>query len=147
MLLDPLEVGNSSSSSFRAFIGTHSSHGDFQKKTSAKASTGFSTYFFTKNSELFFITKIKKQIDYGKVTVDYEEYLVSVPKSSRKAFHPRTPDKYQKTSRRGFDSQIKNWKIKIHNWQNLDKKGKFGSKKKAFEAFNLLFETNFAFQK
>jgi len=64
----------------------------------------------------------QKQIDYGKVTVDYEEYLVSVPKSSRKPFHPRTPDKYQKTSRRGFDSQIKNWKIKIHNWQNLDKK-------------------------
>ena len=51
------------------------------------------------------------------MTVDYEEYLDAVPKSQRKPGHPRTPDKYQKTSRRGFDSQIKNWKIKIHNWK------------------------------
>ena len=64
----------------------------------------------------------KKQIDYGKVTVDYEEYLNAIPKSERKHFHPRTPDKFQKMSRRGFDSQIKTWKINIHNWQNLGPK-------------------------
>lgn len=64
----------------------------------------------------------QKQIDYGKVTVDYEEYLDAVPKSQRGPSHPRTPEKFQKTSRRGFDSQIKSWKIKIHNWKGGEEK-------------------------
>lgn len=61
----------------------------------------------------------QKQIDYGKVTVDYEDYTEQVPRDQRKAFHPRTPDKFQKASRRHFDSQIKNWKKAIHNWRDL----------------------------
>lgn len=64
----------------------------------------------------------QKQIDYGKVTVDYEEYLNEVPRDERKIFHPRTPDKNQKASRRHFDSQIKNWKKAIHSWRDLGEK-------------------------
>ena len=54
--------------------------------------------------------------------MDYEEYLNEVPRDERKIFHPRTPDKYQKASRRHFDSQIKNWKIAIHSWRDLGEK-------------------------
>jgi len=64
----------------------------------------------------------QKQIDYGKVTVDYEDYLNEVPRDERKPLHPRTPDKYQKASRRHFDSQIKNWKKAIHSWRDLGEK-------------------------
>jgi len=64
----------------------------------------------------------QKQLDYGKVTVDYEEYLNEIPREERKIFHPRTPDKYQKASRRHFDSQIKNWKKSIHSWRELGDK-------------------------
>ena len=62
----------------------------------------------------------QKQIDYGKVSVDYEEYVEEIPIEKRNRFHPRTPDKLQKTSRRSFDSQIKNWKIAIHKWRDID---------------------------
>ena len=80
------------------------------------------------NGKCFQIYK-KKQIDYGKVTVDYEEYLDAVPKSQRGPSHPRTPEKFQKTSRRGFDSQIKSWKIKIHNWKGAEEKGELSQHK------------------
>jgi len=66
------------------------------------------------------IQRRQKQIDYGKVTVDYEEYVTEIPRHARERYHPRTPDKYQKTSRRSFDSQIKNWKLKIHKWRTLE---------------------------
>lgn len=73
----------------------------------------------------------QKQIDYGKVTVDYEDYLNEVPRDERKPLHPRTPDKYQKASRRHFDSQIKNWKKAIHSWRDLGEKSDNRSQVKA----------------
>jgi len=71
-----------------------------------------------KETDEVVIARRQKQIDYGKVSVDYNDYVAAIPVSARQKAHPTTPDKYQKCSRRSFDQQIKIWKRKIHHWQN-----------------------------
>ena len=67
----------------------------------------------------------EKQIDYGKVSVDYSDYLHEVPVNQRTRIHPKTPEKTQKCSRRSFDQQIKIWKRNIHHWKELEEYDKF----------------------
>ena len=63
----------------------------------------------------------QKQIDYGKNTLAYDQYLKKVPKESRPFFMPRTPDKNVQYSRRQWDGLIKAWKLQVHAW-NADGK-------------------------
>lgn len=58
----------------------------------------------------------QKQIDYGKNTLGYQNYLHAIPKSSRAREHPKTPRKGVKYSRRSWDQQIKLWRIKLHTF-------------------------------
>jgi histone RNA hairpin-binding protein len=50
-----------------------------------------------------------KQIGYGKNTVAYDRYITAVPKNQRKGYdeHPRTPDVYEKVSKRLFTGRVK----------------------------------------
>ena len=50
-----------------------------------------------------------KQVGFGKNTVAYDRYLKAVPKSQRQGYdvHPRTPDVYEKVSKRLFTGRVK----------------------------------------
>lgn len=61
----------------------------------------------------------QKDIDLGKVTERYAEYVLSVPKPVRERYHPRTPNKFRKVSRRAWDGMIKKWRKHLHNFDNL----------------------------
>lgn len=62
----------------------------------------------------------QKDVDYGKNTIGYQNYLDLVPKEKRTAGQPTTPDKFQKIPRRSWDSLIKRWRIKLHAYDPND---------------------------
>jgi len=58
----------------------------------------------------------QKQIDYGKNTLGYQNYVETVPKRERAREQPRTPRKWVKYSRRSWDQQIRLWRISLHRY-------------------------------
>ena len=68
-------------------------------------------------NELEIVKKRQKQIDIGKNTLSYGNYIQSVPRDQRiPSEHPQTPNKHQKCSTRSWDGQIKQWKSLLHKW-------------------------------
>ena len=69
-------------------------------------------------------TKIQsrlKQIQFGKNTIGYDNYIAAVPKKKRYLSgdkHPRTPDAYEMISKRGFDGKLKSWRRSLHRWDS-----------------------------
>lgn len=58
----------------------------------------------------------QKQIDFGKNTLGYDNYIEQVPKDERTKDHPKTPPMHLKFSRRAWDGLIKKWRIQLHQW-------------------------------
>ncbi|GFW66298.1 oocyte-specific histone RNA stem-loop-binding protein 2 [Trichonephila clavipes] len=58
----------------------------------------------------------QKQIDYGKNTKGYKLYLQAIPKFRRGPDDIVTPKKHIQYSRRSWDSQIKIWRRRLHEW-------------------------------
>lgn len=58
----------------------------------------------------------QKQITYGINTPEYKSYRKQVPLHRRTKFHPWTPDKRLKYSRRGWDTAIRIWRKQLHIW-------------------------------
>ncbi|XP_043192834.1 serine/arginine repetitive matrix protein 1-like isoform X2 [Amphibalanus amphitrite] len=84
---------------------------------------------FEKETDPVILARRQKQLDYGKNTLCYQEYIDTVPKHKREPFHPRTPVKTRKTSRRRWDSAIKNWRIHLHYWNDPVKLAALRSRK------------------
>lgn len=60
------------------------------------------------------LVRRQKQIDYGKNTLGYENYIKQVPKHTRTKEHPSTPQKHLKYSRRAWDGLIRVWRKQLH---------------------------------
>lgn len=64
--------------------------------------------------DLAILERRQKQIDYGKNTLGYENYLKQVPKDQRTKDHPKTPPKHIKYSRRAWDGVVRVWRKQLH---------------------------------
>ncbi|XP_055540299.1 histone RNA hairpin-binding protein [Wyeomyia smithii] len=64
--------------------------------------------------DMAILVRRQKQIDYGKNTLGYENYMKQVPREQRTKDHPKTPPKHLKYSRRAWDGLIKVWRKKLH---------------------------------
>jgi hypothetical protein len=62
------------------------------------------------------LRKRQKRINMGKITPEYQRYVMSVSKRKRRPFDPKTPNKFHKCSRRKFDGLIKKWRKLLHVW-------------------------------
>lgn len=62
------------------------------------------------------LRKRQKRINLGKITPEYQRYVMSVARNKREPYHPRTPNKFRKSSRRKFDGLVKKWRKLLHVW-------------------------------
>jgi len=73
------------------------------------------------------IQKRKKQIEFGKRTAGYLNYLKEVPKDKRGNKHPQTPDIMERISKRRFTGKLHTWRRKLHQWDDPESQGSAGS--------------------
>jgi len=84
--------------------------------TPSRLSTSSSTSTISYCNDPEIIKRRQKQIDYGKNTIGYQEYVRKIPKFKRNKDDPKTPNKNLSYSRRSWDQQIKLWRIKLHSF-------------------------------
>ena len=58
----------------------------------------------------------QRQIDKGKDTVGYRNYVELVPKWKRTREHPRTPDPRLAMSKRAFEGRVRQWRRLLHQY-------------------------------
>jgi len=102
------------------FRGEKRAHRDDSQSSQCSSSSRSSRSSCGKPKEKEFdadvLARRQKQIDYGKNSIAYDNYVNKVPKDKRSFNLPRTPDKNLKYSRRQWDGLIKAWKLQIHSW-------------------------------
>merc|ERR1719433_971297 len=59
------------------------------------------------------------QILIGKQTTGYKNYRAVVPKNSRTADHPKTPDQTEIISKRRFDGKLRVWRNALHEFDQI----------------------------
>lgn len=72
------------------------------------------------SSDLQRIQKRSNQIQKGKDTKGYKNYISLISKSQRSSEHPVTPDPGWKISKRRFDSTVGCWRRALHEYDNVE---------------------------
>ncbi|KAM7533462.1 hypothetical protein Aperf_G00000127635 [Anoplocephala perfoliata] len=62
----------------------------------------------------------QRDIDRGKSSDIYQQYVNAIAKVDREVHHPRTPNKFRKVSRRAWDGMVKKWRLSLYNYETLD---------------------------
>uniref|UniRef100_A0A7S1J603 Histone RNA hairpin-binding protein RNA-binding domain-containing protein n=1 Tax=Eutreptiella gymnastica TaxID=73025 RepID=A0A7S1J603_9EUGL len=62
----------------------------------------------------------RKQVEFGKVTEGYKNYLKLRPRERRTKHEPQTPNALQKCSKRSWDGQIRKWRQQLHKYDDVD---------------------------
>ncbi|KAF2899196.1 hypothetical protein ILUMI_06983 [Ignelater luminosus] len=88
-----------------------------QRSNSVQSNKGSEREYETDSRVL---ARRQKQIDFGKNTVGYDNYIRTVPKDNRKADDPATPNRHMKYSRRAWDGLIKQWRLRLHKYDPDD---------------------------
>lgn len=108
----------------------------YRKDSSGSSSNGSSFANREVETSRDILDRRQKQIDYGKNTLGYDNYIMKVPKwgevkekiywqvskinfffrTERTREHPKTPPKHLKYSRRAWDGLVKSWKKKLHKY-------------------------------
>ncbi|XP_022086543.1 uncharacterized protein LOC110977060 [Acanthaster planci] len=100
----------------RRLLMSESSDGSNEDQENLKINTNAEPKKEYETDETVIIRR-QKQIDLGKNTLGYDNYLRLVPKYKRvKNKHISTPNKFQKCSRRAWDGLIKLWRRKLHEY-------------------------------
>jgi len=58
----------------------------------------------------------QRQIDIGKARLEYRSYVETIPRSTRAASHPITPNPNARISKRAFDRQLSQWRRRLHDF-------------------------------
>jgi len=107
---------NDSRRSNQRFRGEKRPHRNDSSASSRSSRSSSSCSKREKELDPVILERRQKQIDYGKNTISYDNYVSKVTKDQRASYLPRTPEKNVKYSRRQWDGLIKSWKLRIHAW-------------------------------
>lgn len=62
------------------------------------------------------LSQRQKQIDFGKNSIGYLNYIKAMPREKRTRTHPWTPNIHKKASKRSWDSMVRTWRRQLHNY-------------------------------
>lgn len=91
----------------------------FRSQSSSSSSSGTSSALPPRiETDQEVLLRRQKQIDFGKNTIGYDNYIRDVPKAMRKPDQPRTPPLHIRYSRRAWEGIVKKWRIQLHDWDD-----------------------------
>lgn len=103
----------------RSVAGRHTEYTKAGDGTSLQAAAAkASSAFGTRETDPHRLSQRLRQIEYGYNTLGYENYARLVPKHTRTAEHPRTPNRFKVMSKRAWDGLVRKWRRQLHEYDD-----------------------------